>query len=80
MKPIELNILYHNSETRKNRDMNISFDWRELEVIPLYLNHFDAAHPVYNNDIEYTEIYIGGATLITILEYKEFIKIINNGL
>jgi hypothetical protein len=77
MKGIEINILYHNSETRQNRDMGVNFDWRELEVRPLYLVNFDAAHPTYNNDLEYTEIYIGGATVITLLEYKQFIELIN---
>lgn len=80
MKGIEINILYHNSETRNNRDMGIDFDWRELEVRPLYLVKFDAAHPTYNNDNEYTEIYLGGVTVITLLEYKDFIKLINDKL
>ena len=53
MKGIEINILYHNIDTRKNRDMGIEFDWRELEVRPFYLVNFDGAHPTYNNDNEY---------------------------
>lgn len=80
MKGIEINILYHNDETRKNRDMNIKFDWRELEVRPFYLINFDGAHPTYNNDNEYTEIYIGGTTIISLLEYKQFIDLINKTL
>lgn len=80
MKGVEINILYHNSETRSNRDMGVEFDWRLLEVRPLYLTNFDAAHPTYNNDNEYTEIYIGGVTVITLLEYKEFIELINKSL
>ena len=75
---IEINILYHNSDTRQNRDMGLDFDWRELEVRPFYLVNFDGAHPTYNNDNEYTEIYVGGITVITLLEYKEFIELIKN--
>ena len=80
MKGIEINILYHNSETRNNRDMGIEFDWKELEVRPLYLVNFDAAHPTYNNDNEYTEIYLGGVTVITLLGYKQFIELVNSNL
>ena len=80
MKGVEINILYHNSDTRPNREMGIDFDWRELDVRPLYLVNFDAAHPTYNNGNEYTEIYIGGVTIITLLEYKDFIELINKNL
>lgn len=80
MKGIEINILYHNTDTRNKRDMNVNFDWRELEVRPFYLISFEGAHPTYNNDNEYTEIYIGGVTIICLLEYKEFIELINKHL
>jgi hypothetical protein len=43
----------------------------------VYQDDFDAAHPTYNNDNEYTEIYLGGVTVITLLEYKQFIELVN---
>ena len=73
---IEINILYHNDKTKSDKEMGVDFDWRELDVRQCYLNNFDAAHPVYNNEIEYTEIYFGGQTLICLMEYKDFLEAI----
>jgi hypothetical protein len=71
-----INILYHTEETRRNKDLDIEFDWRELDVVPFLLLNFHGAHPVWNNEIEYTEIYIGGSTIITLMTFDEFQNLI----
>ena len=73
MKGIYIDILYHSDETRRLRDSNIDFDFTMLDVRPCYLVDFKAAHPVLNNGNEYTEIYLGGQTLICVLEFEQFI-------
>lgn len=74
---MEINILYHTKETEKYKESSINYDWRELDVIPCYLHTFYAAHPIYNNGNEYTEILVGSNSIICILEYIEFIKLLN---
>jgi hypothetical protein len=71
-KGLEINILFHNDETKRNKQLDIEFDYRHLDVVPFYLTNCDGFHPVINCDNEYTEIYIGGSTIICILEYQQF--------
>lgn len=73
MNGIYIDILYHTDETRKLRDNGVEFDFTLLDVHQCYLTDFKAAHPVYSNGNEYTEIYLGGQTLICVLDFKQFI-------
>lgn len=75
MNPFEIEILFHNDSTRMLRSINMNFSFDALDVIPMYLHHFDGAHPHYNNGKEYTEIFIGGGTVISPLTYMEFIEL-----
>jgi hypothetical protein len=75
MSPFEIEILYHNESTRMLKSMDMQFSFEALDVIPMYVNHFDAIHPHYNQGREYTEIFIGGGTVICTLSYSEFIEL-----
>lgn len=70
----EIDILYHNDQTKQNKKLEIEFDYSHLDVMPFYLVNCDGFHPVYNCGNEYTEIYLGGTTIICLLEYKDFMK------
>jgi|GEM_PF-1178127 len=67
-----INILYHNATTKEFKELDLDYDWRELDVVPFLLLNFHGAHPVWNNEIEYTEIYIGGSSIITLMTFEEF--------
>lgn len=75
MNPFEIEILFHNESTRMLKSINMNFSFDALDVIPMMLHHFDAAHPFYKDDKEYTEIYLGPGTVISPMTYQEFIEL-----
>lgn len=75
MNPFEIEILLHNESTRMLKSINMNFSFEALDVIPMLLHRFDAAHPYYKNGIEYTEIYLGTGTVLTPMTYEEFIEL-----
>lgn len=75
MNPFEIEILYHNESTKMLRSINMKYSMDALDVMPMFLHHFDAAHPLYDNDKEYTEIYLGTGTVISPIPYSEFIEL-----
>lgn len=74
MNPFEIEILYHNESTKMLRSINMSYSFDALDRIPMFIHHFDAVHPIYNDGNEYTEIYLGPGTVISPMSYNEFIE------
>lgn len=75
MNPFEIEILLHNESTKMLKSININFSFDALDVIPMFIHRFDAAHPFHHNEKEYTEIYLGTGTVISPMTYDEFIEL-----
>jgi len=66
---MEIEILYHTDTTRMLKDLDMEFNWEDLDRRMAYFNTVDVIIPYERDGLEYTEIHVGHGTYISPLPY-----------
>lgn len=73
---MEIEILYHSENTKMLKDLDMDFNWDDLDRVMAYFNNIDVALPYVRDGVEYTEIHSGGHTYISTVPYLLIKKIL----
>lgn len=77
---MEIEILYHSDTTRMLKDLDMEFNWDDLDRKVAYFNNIDVILPYQKDGIEYTEIHAGHGVYITPLNYEILKDILLNNI
>jgi hypothetical protein len=73
---MEIEILYHSDTTRMLKDLDMDFNWDDLDRVMAYFCNIDVILPYVRDGIEYTEIHVGNHTYISTVPYLLLKKVL----
>lgn len=76
MKPLELDILFHNESTEVQNSIGIDYSLQDCDIRKVTFFHIDAVTPYIDNNIEYSSIFSSGQVFTCVLTYREAVEAI----
>ena len=73
---MEIEILYHTYTTKMLKDLDMEFNWDDLDRVMAYFCNIDVILPYFRDGVEYTEIHVGNHTYISTVPYLLLKKIL----
>jgi hypothetical protein len=73
---MEIEILYHTDTTKMLKDLDMEFNWDDLDRVMAYFCNIDVILPYFRDGVEYTEIHVGNHTYISTVPYLLLKKIL----
>lgn len=77
---MEIEILYHSDTTKMLKELDMDFNWADLDRKMVYFNNIDVIIPYDKDGLEYTEIHVGSNVYISTLPYNLIKSVLINGL
>ncbi len=79
MKPIELEIFFHNADTKSLDDMGMEFDWSELEIrkhLFLDISSIGPTHLIVGKGFRYCKVFSGTEVFVCNKSYEELKRVL----